>query len=208
MSENSSETRKKILQSAQAEFLEKGFTNASLRTIASNANLTTGAMYRHFKDKDSLFCALVDDVIDYVQNLVTSVGIEMHKNEKNVFSAEHNQKERQIMHGLIEHIYSHFDAYTLLLTKAAGSTHENFLTETCDLYTEKCIKILDWMCSEHPSLKKIDRLTVHFVASSLINALAEIVFHKIPKDEVYGFIDNIQEFSSSGLMHIIGAPLN
>lgn len=36
--------------------------DTSLRTIAANAGLTTGAMYRHFKDKDALFCALVDDM--------------------------------------------------------------------------------------------------------------------------------------------------
>ena len=55
MGESAIETKKKILDSAMAEFLEKGFMNASLRTIASNAGLTTGAMYRHFKDKDALF---------------------------------------------------------------------------------------------------------------------------------------------------------
>ena len=51
MAESSAETKAKILSSAKTEFLEKGFMNASLRTIAANAGLTTGAMYRHFKDK-------------------------------------------------------------------------------------------------------------------------------------------------------------
>ena len=61
MADASEETKSKILTSAKTEFLEKGFTNASLRTIAANAGLTTGAMYRHFKDKDALFCVLVSD---------------------------------------------------------------------------------------------------------------------------------------------------
>ena len=65
MSESAAETKAKILESAKKEFLEKGFVNASLRTIAANAGLTTGAMYRHFKDKDALFCALVDQAIDF-----------------------------------------------------------------------------------------------------------------------------------------------
>ena len=59
MSESAAETKAKIIESAKKEFLEKGFMNASLRTIAANAGVTTGAMYRHFKDKDALFCALV-----------------------------------------------------------------------------------------------------------------------------------------------------
>ena len=69
MGEASAETKKKILDSAMAEFLDKGFMNASLRTIASNAGLTTGAMYRHFKDKDALFCALVDDAIAFARRV-------------------------------------------------------------------------------------------------------------------------------------------
>ena len=71
MSESAIETKSKILQSAKNEFLDKGFTNASLRTIASNAGVTTGAMYRHFKDKDALFCALVDDAIDVTVKTVS-----------------------------------------------------------------------------------------------------------------------------------------
>ena len=37
MSETSADTKKKLLESAKKEFLEKGFMNASLRTIAANA---------------------------------------------------------------------------------------------------------------------------------------------------------------------------
>ena len=44
MAESSSVTKEKILESAKKEFLENGFVNASLRTIAANAGLTTGAM--------------------------------------------------------------------------------------------------------------------------------------------------------------------
>ena len=74
MSDSTKETKQKILESAKKEFLEKGFSAASLRTIASNAGLTTGAMYRHFKDKDALFCALVDDAVDFVIKAISSTG--------------------------------------------------------------------------------------------------------------------------------------
>ena len=77
MAESSLETKQKLLESAKKEFLEKGFMNASLRTIAANAGVTTGAMYRHFKDKDAFFCALVDDVIDYVTQMVMLANTEI-----------------------------------------------------------------------------------------------------------------------------------
>ena len=86
MSDASAETKKKILDSAMAEFLEKGFMNASLRTIASNAGLTTGAMYRHFKDKDALFCALVDEAIDVTTKTVMMADSSHHLDLDNIVS--------------------------------------------------------------------------------------------------------------------------
>ena len=46
-----SNTINNILKCAKAEFLEKGFKDASLRTIAKQAGVTTGAIYGYFKDK-------------------------------------------------------------------------------------------------------------------------------------------------------------
>lgn len=51
MADISEITKDKILQSAKTEFLENGFIAASLRTIAGNASLTTGAMSAILKIK-------------------------------------------------------------------------------------------------------------------------------------------------------------
>ena len=56
------ETRGLVLQSAQREFLDKGYEKASLRSIAQNAGVTTGALYVRFPNKSALFAALVEPV--------------------------------------------------------------------------------------------------------------------------------------------------
>ena len=45
----------RIQQEAMREFLEKGYANASLRRIVRRAEVTTGALYSHFRDKQALF---------------------------------------------------------------------------------------------------------------------------------------------------------
>ena len=55
------ETRKKLLDSAKQEFLEKGYMKASLRTICKNAGVTTGALYFFFQDKEDLLKQLVEE---------------------------------------------------------------------------------------------------------------------------------------------------
>lgn len=206
MSDTSAETKKKILDSAMAEFLEKGFMNASLRTIASNAGLTTGAMYRHFKDKDALFCALVDEAIDFTTNTIMLADLSHHMDLDNIISKEHFEKENEQTNELLSYIFDNFDVFTLLLTKAAGSTHEHFQEEICELYTKNCEQTFRWMYKNQISSKKIDKMTIHFIASTLINAFVEIITHKMTKKAAFQYIENIEEFTRYGMMHMLGIP--
>ena len=204
MAESVSETKQRILESAKKEFLEKGFMNASLRTIASNAELTTGAMYRHFKDKDSLFCALVDKAIEFTVNTVMLADSAHHLDLDNIVSEKHFNEERKSTAELLNYIFENFDIFTLLLTKSAGSSHENFQEEICELYTKNCAQTFNWMYKNQISTKKIDKMTVHFIASTLINAFVEIIIHKMSKKSAFQYIENIESFTRSGMMHIMG----
>lgn len=206
MGESSAETKKKIVASAKNEFLAKGFMNASLRTIAANAGVTTGAMYRHFKDKDALFCALVDTAIDITTKAVMSADVNVHMNIDNPLGKEHKESETQILTDLLDYIYSDFDAFTLLLFKSSGSTHEDFVNEICDLYTKNCIETFNWMYNEKYAKNKVDDMTAHVLASSLINAFTELIAHKIPKEQAVNFIINIRDFFHFGILHVMGIP--
>ena len=206
MGEASAETKKKILDSAMEEFLDKGFMSASLRTIAANAGLTTGAMYRHFKDKDALFCALVDDAIDASTKAVMMADISHHLDLDNIVSKKHFEEEDRHTNELLNYIFDNFDAFTLLLTKASGSTHEHFQEEICNLHTKNCEETFNWMYKNGISKKKIDKMTVHFIASTVINAFLEIITHKMTKKAAFQYIANIEEFTRYGMMHMMGIP--
>ena len=206
MSESAAETKAKILISAKNEFLEKGFMNASLRTIASNAGVTTGAMYRHFKDKDALFCALVDDAIDFAQKTVMLADVMNHQDLDNVVSEKHFEEETRQTNEFLNYIFDNYDAFYLLLTKSAGSTHEHFQEEICDLYTKNCEQTFNWMYKNQISTKKIDKMTVHFIASTVINAFVEIITHKMSKKAAFQYIQNIEDYTRFGMIHMMGIP--
>lgn len=206
MADSSEETKSKILTSAKAEFLEKGFTNASLRTIAANAGLTTGAMYRHFKDKDALFCALVDDAIDETLKMVKAGGVENHENLEDPIGGAHAENEKTFANQFIDYILTNKDAFVLLLTKAAGSTHENFLEEISDIYTENVIATVNWMKEKYNVTKPIDDMSLHVFSNTVINAYAEVIIHNMDMAEAEIFMSNIQEFFHFGFMHLLGLP--
>lgn len=54
--------REQILQGALSVFLEMGYERASMDKIASEANVAKQTIYSNFKDKESLFTALMDRV--------------------------------------------------------------------------------------------------------------------------------------------------
>ncbi|MED5388130.1 MAG: TetR family transcriptional regulator [Pseudomonadota bacterium] len=54
------QTRALILDAAEQVFHRKGVLSASLKDIASEAGVTRGAIYWHFKNKHDVFMAMVD----------------------------------------------------------------------------------------------------------------------------------------------------
>lgn len=57
-------TRDALIGAAAKVFLARGFRGASLREIASEAGLTTGAVYSNFDGKADLFLAVLEEKLD------------------------------------------------------------------------------------------------------------------------------------------------
>ena len=55
-------TRRALLDSARSLFGEKGYAATSVDEVVKHAGVTKGALYHHFKDKDQLFRAVVEEV--------------------------------------------------------------------------------------------------------------------------------------------------
>jgi TetR/AcrR family transcriptional regulator, transcriptional repressor for nem operon len=60
---DSERTRERLLQAASREIYRSGFQSASLDTILAVAGVTKGALYYHFKSKEALGYAVVEEII-------------------------------------------------------------------------------------------------------------------------------------------------
>ena len=58
-----------ILEAGKKEFLTYGYEKASLRRIAKEASVTTGAIYGYFPGKKALFDALTSDTAEELLDL-------------------------------------------------------------------------------------------------------------------------------------------
>ena len=71
----------RILVCAREEFLEKGYSEASLRTIAAKADTTTGSIYSRFGDKEGLFCAIVEPAAEGLTQIFLKTQEAFHARE-------------------------------------------------------------------------------------------------------------------------------
>ncbi|PPD53183.1 MAG: TetR family transcriptional regulator, partial [Methylotenera sp.] len=56
-------TRKRIITAAREVFLSRGVSRTTLEHIATQANVTRGAIYWHFKNKTEIFHAIREQVL-------------------------------------------------------------------------------------------------------------------------------------------------
>jgi AcrR family transcriptional regulator len=59
-------TRERLLQAAYREVYRTGFQSASLDTILASTGVTKGALYYHFKSKEALGYAIVEEIVEEI----------------------------------------------------------------------------------------------------------------------------------------------
>lgn len=202
MSYSSDLTKNRILECAKEEFLDKGFEKAQVAGIAKLANVTTGAIYRHFKNKEALFFALIEEVYNYTLNVVADAEKKSEdENQKKHFelidekvAIEEFFSETMLF---VDYMYAHLDDFKLILEFSKGSRVENFIEEVVERYTIKNMKLIHtgFPLQINNGIKEFE---VHVITKGYITSLCECVLHDIPYDNVSEYIRSIVVFQYYG----------
>lgn len=178
------DTRAAIMKSGKTAFLERGFEGASLRDICAKANVTTGALYSNFKDKNALFCAIVeDDLADYNDLYDGLLG------RLTAHVARESDSERMIMDFVIEHR----DLFKLLFDCAKGSSYENFKDDLLAKFDRTYQEFFDSYASE-----PIDPRVVHTIVRMKFAQYCEMIYSDFDLQTVWLITDRIGDFTRSG----------
>lgn len=105
----------KVLECAKEEFLSRGFLDASLRSIAQAADTSTGSIYTRFGDKEGLFRAIAEPVVDEFKDMFRKVQEDFHQFPEEEQRADMGQYTARHQEELLDYIYDHFDVFRLLL---------------------------------------------------------------------------------------------
>ena len=200
-------TRERIMECAKVEFLKKGFQATQLKDIVTAAKVTTGAIYRHFKDKEALFFALIEDVYHYTLDFLDNaepydkVGIRE--------AIERDSVEASYVQAMtyVNYMYEHLEEFQLLLKCSKGSRVENFIEEITIQYTKQNALFVKAAYEAGYAKCLPNDIEIHFLTHGYITALCECVLHDVPYKKAEDYVKNIIKFQHYGWYGVLGLPL-
>lgn len=160
-----------IAGECQAGILGKGYQGASLRSICKNAGVTTGALYFFFQDKEDLFAAIVEPVLEKLKHMLQQhMRQELMELQQLPDAKEDNMQDDMFASAQIIHLlYANYDMFTLILTKSQGSRFENCIDEFVAIM-ENGYQVFAAEQAKVLGVESPDEYTLHWVAHVQINA--------------------------------------
>ena len=116
----------KITSAAMQEFMDKGYTGASLRKIAKKAGVTVGAIQIRYKSKDELFTSLLKPLLDDIDALFQRTKADYYACTSASLMESLKGSMQHESDAILHLIFAHYKEAVLLLRCSVGSSLEHF----------------------------------------------------------------------------------
>lgn len=194
-------TKQKILDCAKEEFLDKGYSNASLRLICKKAGVTTGALYFFYKNKEDLFRAIVDDTLNEFRTILQEFLSESFTIEAQLETLCDDLKDIQIIKNIVHYLYQNYDVFQILLKRSQGSIYENITEQFVDIF-EKYYERLTEKLSIEMGIRKPDKYILHWYSHIQIDAFVQLLVHEKDESKAIRYIEPLVTYLVSGWVEI------
>ncbi len=204
MQDKEQTTQERILEAARAEFLDKGFRTASLRTIVKTAGVTTGALYGYYDSKEALFDALVKESYEYFLSAYRTTLEEFDRLPIEQQPEYMSTVSQTCLEKLLLYMFEHREAFHLLLLCSEGTRYAAMKEELVQLEvdaTHRYYLVLEQLGMPAP---QIDPRLEHILVTGLMNAYFEMIIHDMPLQDARQYLRELHSFYSAGWRKIMG----
>ena len=200
------DTAAAILEASRKEFMEYGYEKASLRRIAKEASVTTGAIYGYFAGKDALFAALTEDAAEELVELYTKVHSDFASLPPEEQPDMLNVETEECVPWLVNYVYDHFEAFKLLLCCGAPGCGERFFDRLAEVEEQSCHDFVAAVEQMGYPVPKLGDALIHIVCSTFFRQIQEFVDHDIPREEAMSCSLILSRFQHAGWKKILNLP--
>ena len=198
MSVKADNTREKILNTAKEHFLKDGLDGASLRNIVKDAGLTTGAFYKYFPTKESLFDALTDPYVEHIYQIYDNVLADFE-----VLSAEEQTDHMTAVSEdgidrIVDYVYDNYDSFRLLLKCGDSGKYADFIHNMVDREIQSTRNYMETLRKAGLDIPAVDNALLHMVSTGFFSSVFQIIEHDIDKKTAKNNISQLKEFQTGG----------
>lgn len=191
--DDSKETKERLLESALAEFSEKGYMKASLRKICAGAGVTTGALYFFFNDKEDLFAAIVEQPFNELKKLLLEHFAAEHEIPLSEMYKHIENGHDALSSALIHHLYTNRNPFMLLLTKAQDTRFERCVDEMADMIDKAFRSMARVMARQLPD-KRVNSYMLHWLSHMIVDAFVHLITHEPNEKKAVKTMTRIMNF--------------
>ena len=104
---------------------------------------------------------------------------------------------------MVDYICEHRDPIKLLLSKAEGTSYENFVHNIVEVEVEYTLKYMDVLRELGYTVPRLDKTLCHIIASGMFGGIFEVVIHDIPKNQAMRDVGQLRAFYTAGWLALI-----
>lgn len=193
-------TKDLILKVAKEEFINKGYNNASLREIAKKCHISATAIYRHFKDKEEIFNAVINPLLNYFNetaNYIEKADFEYLKNQ-NISEMWNFENNGSFQYNLL---FGEYNDLVKLIVKERKTMFKDFIV---NYEFDATIKYIDNMKKEGYIIKDFNLISFKVLLDSYLEAYLNLLNKDLKKEELFSICKDINEFYTIGFRNLLG----
>ena len=196
-------SHEKVKKAVKEEFLEKGYEDASIRSIGARAGMTSAGLYRHYADKEAMFSSMVEPLIDSIKEWTGK-----HTNKKYAL-LECNVPDNELfgenfVDMVKEVILPRRDEFILLISRSAGTKYENFIHDYVEDNQKEFMEAIGYLKEKGYQTAELGEEELHMLLSAYLTACFEPIIHDYEDEKVIKYLNTVQEFFMPGWLKIMG----
>ncbi len=191
----------KIMAAAKAEFLERGYEKASMRSIADRCNMTAAGIYRHCRDKEDLFYQIVSPA---EEKLMAWANAHMQRYEEPVKKKGKMIWQDSFIDMMREVVYPDMEDFHLLIARSKGSKYENYLHDMTEMAQDKFMAYMEELRESGINAPEITAQQLHLLLTAYLTALFEPVVHNYSYEDANEALKTLEKFFLPGWKKLMG----
>ena len=193
-------TKDLILQASKEEFILNGYNNASLRNIALKCHISATAIYRHFKNKEEIFNAVIEPLITYfnkMANYVETKDIDFFNNDNldEMWKFEHDGGFQ------LKLLFGKYNDLVKLIVKERKAWFKELII---NYEYDATIRYIDKMKDKGYEIKKFSLISFKVLLDSYLEAYLNLLDFNLEKEELLKIGNEINEFFTIGFRNLLG----